>query len=197
VKPVLILFGRVPRRGAVKRRLAAGIGADAAYGFYRRMFDSLPRRLFDRRWRIVLALTPLRADWRLPAGVDVWPQARGDLGARMRRALLRARGPALLIGTDIPDVSRGDIAEGFRALRRVPFVFGPAADGGYWLVGTRRRGLTSALFRNVRWSGSHALADSLCTLPASARAALLRRHHDVDDAEGWQRFRNRAARTRR
>lgn len=197
MKPVLILFGRVPQRGAVKKRLAAGIGVGAAYAFYRRMFNSLPRRLADRRWRIVLALTPLRARWRLPSGVESWPQARGGLGERMRRALLRAGAPALLIGTDIPDVSRADIAAGFRALRRAPFVFGPAADGGYWLVGTRRRVLTGALFRAVRWSGPHALADSLRTLPAGARAALVRRHHDVDDEAGWRAFRSRAVRTRR
>lgn len=197
MKPVLILFGRVPQRGAVKKRLAAGIGTGAAYGFYRRMFNSLPRRLADRRWRIVLALTPLRARWRLPAGVEAWPQSGGGLGERMRRALLQARGPALLMGTDIPDVNRSDIAEGFRALRRAPFVFGPAADGGYWLVGTRRRVLAGALFRTVRWSGPHALADSLRTLPSGARAALVRRHHDVDDEAGWRAFRSRAGQTRR
>jgi hypothetical protein len=72
---------------------------------------------------------------------------------------------AVLVGTDIPEISASAVAHAFRLLGRTSFVFGPAADGGYWLIGWRRRAAWPwrALSR-VRWSTAHALADSLCGL---------------------------------
>ena len=48
-------------------------------------------------------------------------------------------GPVVVIGSDIPGITARHIAEAFRLLGRHAFVFGPARDGGYWLVGARRR----------------------------------------------------------
>lgn len=189
MKPTLVLFGRVPQRGAVKHRLAAAIGHAGAFRFYRVLFGTLPRRLRDPRWQIVLALTPERALWRLPSHCSRVGQGRGDLGARMRRALDRAGGPAVLIGTDIPDVSRGLVSSAFNQLRRHPFVFGPAEDGGYWLVATRkRRPLPHVLFRGVRWSSDTALVDTLATLPFAAAAGFAATLRDVDDGDDWAAF---------
>ena len=107
-------------------------------------------------------------------------QGRGDLGARMGRALARHR-RAVLVGCDIPDLGRADIAAAFRALGRAQAVFGPAEDGGYWLVGFGPR-RPPAPFAGVRWSSEHALADTLANC-RSYRVALLRRLQDVDTAE--------------
>ena len=65
-RPVVILFARAPRLGAVKRRLARGIGARAALRFYRATLAATARPIArDRRWRTSLAVTPAgaRADW--------------------------------------------------------------------------------------------------------------------------------------
>ena len=89
-------------------------------------------------------------------------------------------GPVCLIGADIPGITRGHIARGFAALGRSQMVFGPAPDGGYWLVGAQRYGaLPSGLFRDVRWSTEHALADTLASVPG-CRVALLDELRDVD-----------------
>ena len=198
----LIVFARAPRLGTVKRRLARGIGALAALRFYRGQLRRLLREVgHDRRWRTVLAVTPDRARW--PCGLSILPrsgvpapprsgqafpprssptflpQGGGDLGARMRRALARHR-RAVLIGCDIPDIRRADIAAAFRALGAADAVFGPAADGGYWLVGFGPR-RPDAPFAGVRWSTEYALADTLANFPRH-RTALLRRLHDIDTA---------------
>ncbi len=181
----VIIFARAPRLGTVKRRLAQGVGALAALRFHRGQLASLARRLArDRRWRTVLAVTPDRARARWPAGVPRQPQGRGDLGQRMRRALARHR-RAVLVGTDIPGLGVADVAAAFRALGRAPAVFGPAEDGGYWLVGFGPR-RPERPFVGVRWTTAHALADTLANCAranrAGRRVALLRRLRDVDTA---------------
>ena len=176
---VVILFARAPRLGAVKRRLARGIGAMAALRFYRAQLARTLHLARDPRWRVELAVTPDHGAARWPRGIARVPQGRGDLGARMGRALGRHR-RAVLVGSDIPGLARADIAAAFRALGRAQAVFGPAEDGGYWLVGLGPR-RPARLFAEVRWSTEHALADTLANF-AGRRVALLRRLRDVDTA---------------
>jgi hypothetical protein len=184
-RPVVIIFARAPRLGTVKRRLAAGIGARAALRFYRAMLAATAWPIArDRRWQTILAITPARAraDWgRLaPRGTLRTDQASGDLGQLMERAL--APFPrAILIGSDIPGLGPADIAAGFRALGRADAVFGPAMDGGYWLVGFGPR-RPYRPFAKVRWSGPHALTDTLVHFHRH-RVALLPPKRDVDSAE--------------
>ena len=144
----LILFVRAPRLGAGKKRLARDIGAVAALRFERLMLARSLRRLGrDRRWRLRLAVTPDRAAGRFR---NAMPQGSGDLGARMRRALAAGGpGPAVLVGSDIPGMTAAHIAEAFGLLGHHDIVFGPAADGGFWLVGCRH---LPPDFGVVRWS---------------------------------------------
>jgi len=195
----LVLFARRPQLGAVKRRLAADIGAPAAYGFYRRTLRDVAWRLGrDRRWRIWLAVTPDRAAaetglWPVPPGTAVIGQGPGDLGARMARPFREfPPGPVVIVGSDIPEVEVADIAAAFRVLGSHDLVFGPAADGGYWLVGARRRpAVPRNLFAGVRWSSEHALADTLANVAPRCRVALLDARSDVDDGDAWRRWRIR------
>lgn len=184
----LVIFTRAPRLGRGKRRLAAGIGDMAALRFQRLTVDALIHRLArDRRWRTVLAVTPESARW--PTGIPRIDQGPGDLGRRMTAAFeAMPAGPAIMIGGDIPDIRPRHIARAFRALRGHDTVFGPAADGGYWLVGLRDRALLRGLFREVRWSSEHALADTVANLPPGRSHALVDRLEDVDDAAAYYRW---------
>lgn len=205
MKGHLVIFARAPRRGAVKRRLADDIGDGPALAFYRRTLHDVTRRLGgDPRWRSWLAVTPdtdaMRPRlWPSVPGLRVIPQGRGDLGERMARPMAGfPPGPVIVVGTDIPDITQEHIADGFAALGTHDFVFGPATDGGYWLVGARRRPVVPAgLFGGVRWSTEHALADTLAGLPRHARVALLNELDDVDDGAAWSAWRKgRRARSR-
>lgn len=173
-----------PRPGRVKTRLGRQIGMTDAAWWYRHHTTRLLRRLRDTRWQIVLSVSPDRAGlasrvW--PPDLPRIPQGEGDLGRRMARALCAMPGPAVLIGSDIPDVKRTDIADAFRALGQSPSVIGPARDGGFWLVGLRHPCLASpGLFRNVRWSHPETLEDTLPTLPHPVACAA--RLSDVDSA---------------
>jgi glycosyltransferase A (GT-A) superfamily protein (DUF2064 family) len=153
----------------------------------------LVRRLGrDRRWRLRIAVTPDRARLglpRRPRPERVVGQGGGDLGARMRRAIGGCpRGPVVLVGADIPLLAAAHIAHAFRLLGSCDLVFGPAEDGGFWLVGARRRPRSPAIFGPVRWSTRHALADALANLPGSTTIGWVERLADVDDANAHQRL---------
>lgn len=182
----VVVFAKVPRLGAVKTRLARDVGAVAAWRFYREASFSLLHELSaDRRWSLRLDVTPdAGVAWRgWPRDVARRAQGPGDLGRRMRRALRAAgAGPVVLVGSDIPQLRRRHIVRAFAALARADVVFGPANDGGFWLVGVRRPALASGLFADVRWSTPHALADSLAGLPAACRVELVDVLVDVDSA---------------
>jgi rSAM/selenodomain-associated transferase 1 len=185
MRETAIVFARAPRLGAVKRRLARGIGDRAALRFHRATLWRLLRALAaDRRFDTVLALTPDTARLRPPARVRRIGQGHGDLGQRMHRAFRRfRRGRAAIIGSDIPAAGAADLIAAFRALGRMPAVFGPAEDGGYWLVGLGPR-RPSRPFAGVRWSTRHALADTLANF-SGRRIALLRPLSDVDSMADW------------
>ena len=105
MKDTVVVFARVPRLGAVKRRLARDIGNRAALRFHVATMTRLVRALAaDRRVRTVLAVTPDHARFRLPARVPRLAQGCGDLGVRMHRVFWRFRhGRVAIIGCDIPD----------------------------------------------------------------------------------------------
>ena len=189
----LVVFVKAPVLGRVKTRLGAAIGADAARAFYRRESARLVGRLGrDRRWRLVLAVSPdpaCRATF-WPRALPRIAQGRGDIGARMARAFRALpAGPMVLIGSDIPDVTAPMIARAFRALGDGDAVLGPAEDGGFWLIGLKARARRLPLFRSVRWSSPQALADTRANL-GSRPVALIDRLRDIDtaaDYEAWRR----------
>lgn len=194
----LVIFAKEPRLGAVKSRLARDIGAAAALRFYEETLHTLIARVAHRApWRCWLAVTPdsfarvARRRWRsLPRDLAVIGQGPGDLGARMARSFAHLPpGPAVLIGSDIPAIARTHIEDAFAALGRHDAVFGPAEDGGYWLVGQRRLRPLPDLFRAVRWSSPHALADTLANLAPGQTHALVARLADVDNGAAYRSLR--------
>jgi len=183
----LVIFARYPSLGTGKRRLARDIGAAKALQFQRTMLALLVRRLAgDPRWITRFAITPdTSRPW--PKGIATLPQGRGDLGQRMARvARSLPPGPVVIVGSDIPDLSAAHIADAFRALGLCDTVLGPATDGGYWLVGLRRRPRFIDPFAHVRWSTEHALRDTLANL-TGRRVGMLETLSDVDDASAFPR----------
>ena len=180
----LVVMIKEPRPGRVKTRLGRDMGMTAAAWWFRHQTRTLIRRVQDPRWQVVLAVAPDReglASRVWPAHLPRWPQGRGDLGDRMGRMLRGAPpGPVCVIGADIPGITAGHVAQAFRALGRNDAVFGPAPDGGYWLIGLKRaRAVPPDLFAGVRWSTEHALADTIATLPGH-RIAQIATLQDVD-----------------
>ena len=195
----LVVFAKAPRIGDVKRRLAAGIGDGAAWRFYSATSRQVLRRVArDPGWRCWLAVTPDRFSTKgrfWPAEIARIPQGPGGLGDRMARPIRNLPpGPVVIIGTDIPALGACHIRAAFNALRSNDVVFGPAGDGGYWLIGLnrcprRREFAATGLFTGVRFSTAAALADTRANLDPRFRVAMLERLDDVDDAPAFARWR--------
>jgi len=188
-----------PRPGRVKTRLGAGLGMVSAAWWYRHQTARLMRRLGrDPRWRACLAVSPDvegRASRIWPRDLPRTDQGPGDLGQRMARLIRTAPpGPVVIIGSDIPGIAQTDIAAAFRALGTARTVFGPAPDGGYWLVGLARTGgrVPAYLFQNVRWSTESALSDSVATVEGPV--AYLRELQDIDTLRDFRAARPGSAR---
>lgn len=183
----LVIFARRPQIGVGKRRLAADVGDVEALRFARSSLDRLTRALGpDPRWRLWLAVSPDRPTAWARTGTAI-PQGAGDLGQRLTRLVDGLPpGPVVILGSDTPTVTRADVAEAFRTLGPARAVFGPATDGGYWLLGLRRGIGEQTPFGGVRWSTPDALSDTLANLQGS-RVAMLREREDVDDGAALKR----------
>lgn len=173
--------------GKAKTRLAADIGPVHALRVYRAMCAKILREVQDPRWDTVLYVTPNRY---IHAGFGgLWPefmpravQNDGDLTARLARAF-SIKAPIIAIGTDAPEVKNTDIAKAFKALKRHPAVFGPADDGGFWLIGLTGP-VKSGLFEDIRWSHADTFADMKAKL--DGKVHLIRTLKDIDDGEAYQ-----------
>lgn len=183
-------MAKAPRVGFGKSRLAAELGAAEAWRINRALQSRTLREARDPRWRTLLCVTPdsavalnLPAVWPrkdLYKGVVRVPQGRGDLGARMARALKDRRRVAM-IGVDCPALTRVHVAHAFAALKRAPFALGPASDGGFWLIAARDGSAAARVMEGVRWSTRHAARDVIGRLGVR-NVAMLEMLRDVDTA---------------
>lgn len=194
----LLVFVRAPVRGRVKTRLAREMGDDAALRVYRRLAEHTVAQAMrlargegvEVRVHHVGAGEIVR-EWLGPGPVYL-PQAEGDLGERMREAFARAfadgHGRVAIVGSDLPGLDAGLLRRAFALLDRHAAVLGPAADGGYYLLGLRA--LPPGIFDGIAWSTPAVLAQTLARFRAigiePARLEVLR---DVDEAadlpDGW------------
>ncbi len=131
------------------------------------------------------------------ADVELLAQRGDDLGARERNLFedLFAAGfiRVVIIGSDLPTLPAAQVGEALRKLRPGVVTLGPAADGGYYLIGLTPPapgGAVPDLFTGVRWGTAAAFDD---TVRAAARAGVaverIAAWYDVDDADGLARLR--------
>jgi glycosyltransferase A (GT-A) superfamily protein (DUF2064 family) len=104
----------------------------------------------------------------------------------MERLLLVAGADrSVLIGSDLPSVRAAHIADAFDVLAHRDAVFGPAEDGGFWLAGLKPVPRIGRVFGHVRWSGPHALADTLRNM-GHRQAGFAATLSDVDNRRDYE-----------
>ncbi len=199
--PTAVVLLKAPRLGTVKTRLAAELGAPRALAIYRTLAERQLRAI-PAGWSITVNFTPAEAEqelrgWlaaipRVPA-VAYCPQPDGDLGVRISAAFSQAfAGGApfvFALGGDCPDLSAAILEHAANRLAHpdIDAVLGPAADGGYTLLGLRAP--SPDLFVDVAWSTPQVLVQTRARLRgAGLRTYELPVLHDIDTAADWLRF---------
>lgn len=189
----LIVFARAPRLGQVKSRLAAAIGNERALEAYQILLRELARKLSGSQ-RLIVQFAPIDGEKELRTFfplAEFRPQVGSDLGDRLRHAFTESfrlgASKTAIIGSDCPYLEMDDIQCAWEWLGEADAVFGPALDGGYWLVGLKSE--QPGLFHAVSWGTAEVLRQSLTraeSLGISVR--LLRRLSDIDTAKDWTEF---------
>lgn len=191
----ILIFVKEPISGQVKTRLAVGIGADAACAVYRRCVERTLERLSGLREDITLCVEPVEATGRirrwLGSAWSMQPQSGGTLGERLADATSRTftagADRIVVIGTDSPWIDDVLVEQAFSVMERADLVLGPAADGGYYLVGLAKP--TPGLFRGIPWSTSRVLDQTLANARTLGRAvSLLSEGYDIDRLTDLQRW---------
>lgn len=198
----IAMLTRAPEPGRTKSRLAAAIGDEAAAALHRAFLrDEAAAVRSAGPWHAALFVEPPAATEELAAftGItDARPQGTGHIGLRMLHAqlMLAARGfaPIVVVGSDVPTLQPARLHQALRALRRADVVLGPAADGGYYLIGTWKP--RAALFddRSLRWGGGEIFATTeRIAHDAGLSTTRLPIEHDIDRPEDLEWLRERIA----
>ncbi|MGB5831528.1 MAG: TIGR04282 family arsenosugar biosynthesis glycosyltransferase [Thiohalocapsa sp.] len=163
----ILLFAKAPVPGRAKTRLIPALGADGAAQLHEQLLRATVAKLSGP------SLPPIEL-WCAPDGshqvfrdlarqykLELHDQSCGDLGARLLAAAvdaLRRADCVLMIGGDCPELGCTEVAMAHDALRRpgVDALLGPAADGGYVMLGLRRA--EASLFASMPWGGDRVAA---------------------------------------
>jgi rSAM/selenodomain-associated transferase 1 len=188
-RSIILLFIRAPAKGKTKSRLASSIGEDAALELYKNFVldiidtidkSSYPLRIFFHPPDAGEAL----ASW-LGHHYHCLPQDGNDLGERMEKSFERIFSEgftsAVLIGSDIPDLTPAVFHEAIESLKTNDVVMGPAVDGGYYLVGCNKTTFLREMFHGIAWGTNTVFRKTMGILhKASLRVHLVPEWQDVD-----------------
>lgn len=184
MRSLIIIFARAPVLGQAKTRLIPRLGEWRAARLHRWMIARAvetaravgPVEVHGTRHHSFFRR--LKAKFRLQRG--------RDLGERMHHALARSARRTVLIGSDCPALTAGDLQEALRALRAgYDAVLAPAEDGGYALIGVRH---ATHLFTGIAWGSSRVYEQTAKKLKGY-RWRALRTLWDVDRPEDLERLR--------
>ena len=184
-KNLLIVFVKNIILGKVKTRLAQTIGNTSAFSIYRELFSITEQesQKVDVCRHIYFSNAIIPSSWKYD---KKFIQKGNDLGEKMKNAFQQGFKAGyrniILIGSDLPDISKEIIESGFDKLQSNDVVFGPSDDGGYYLVGLSK--MNPSIFDDKPWSQSSLLDVTLQELSEQETSvSLLTPLNDIDTFE--------------
>ncbi len=194
----VIVFGRYPEIGKVKTRLAKEIGEEPALKFYKFSAENTfaeCKKIKSENILLYLFFSEVKdkasvAKW---TGNDFtyFSQSGSNLGERMYNAFLEifSKGikKAVIIGTDIPEINSEIIKQSCELLNYTDSVIGPAADGGYYLLGMKNP--HKFLFENINWSTGSVFSETKFRIMKNKLSFfVLKELGDIDTKEDYIRW---------
>ncbi len=193
---------RLPSIGRVKTRLCPPLTRQDAFSLYRLFLVDLFTSLKELKDADIYGFYTEEGLLSAIPGVlkdvaPLLPQKGSSLGDRIlnvfSRLFLMGYRRIVTIGSDSPDIPLNHVEKAFKMLLRKDCAIGPAADGGYYLIGLKYP--YKGLFLDIPWSTERVLE---CTLRRarylSIDFALIDGWYDVDDLGGLKRLSERGGR---
>ncbi len=184
-KDLVIVFVKNIKLGKVKTRLAKTIGNQGAFEVYKALVNITEKATseIEADKRIYFSDAILETKWN---GFEKFVQQGDDLGVRMKNAFNKGFEDGyeriVLIGSDLPDINVDHVSSGLKALEQSDAVFGPAVDGGYYLIGLSK--VYDCVFDDKPWSKSNLLKETLKELEKNAITfSTLDTLNDIDTFE--------------
>jgi uncharacterized protein len=188
----VIIFVKNPVAGKVKTRLAAAIGNDKALDIYLHLITHTVNAAVNvAADKYIYFSDEIDTTIGQNAAFKKAVQSGADLGERMKNAfsdvLNNAYHKVIITGTDCPGISPEILQRAFNQLAGTDVVIGPAADGGYYLLGMKA--LHPVLFDNIEWSTSAVLQTTVerCT-QNNLQCQLLEELSDIDEEKDLVHF---------
>lgn len=188
----LIIIAKYPEEKNVKTRLKGLMPDEKRLALYVSLLENTLRKLKSVPGvDTFIAYAPESGRGyftRFGVGLILLPE--GDLGVRMfhafRELFKAGYQRAALVGADIPDLSSAIILKAFTLLSSDDIVYGPAKDGGYYLVGMRKP--IKEVFEDVPWSSDQTLNRSIERAGQSGYSvALTEMLSDIDTIDDVKR----------
>jgi rSAM/selenodomain-associated transferase 1 len=191
VGPAALVMAKAPRAGEVKTRLEPLLGPEGCARLQGRLLARVARWAAEvAPGAAFVAFTPDDALEEVgdlvPAGTDLFPQEGADLGERLAAATARVlamhEGPLLTVGTDLATLEPSHAAAALDDLADgIDVTFGPAFDGGYYLIGLREAHPEVFALPSEAWGGARVLQLSLqAAAEAGLSLGMLRGERDLD-----------------
>jgi hypothetical protein len=137
VRPALLVIAKAPAPGRVKTRLSPPCSPEQAAALATAALADTLAAVAALPGRRVLVLDGAPGDW-IPPGFEVVAQRGDGLAERLAAAFADAGGPAVLVGMDTPQITPALLDRAVDGLGSAGAVFGPAEDGGFWLIGLQQ-----------------------------------------------------------
>lgn len=189
-KKHLIILVKSPIQGRVKTRLQPELNQKKSLEIYRAfVFDFLRTIDKDRDYQKIVAYSGSfkHLEGLVPQGFHVVGQGRGSLGNRMLRMFDWSRKQkaekTVIVGSDSPTLPVCSFETAFQTLDDHDVVFGPAWDGGFYLIGTRT-GFQTEFFKGVEWSSRLTLTQTIHRIKKfGKKIGVLFPWYDIDYAK--------------
>jgi len=201
----IILFVKYPEKGRVKTRLSAVLGDETTQNLYKCFVSDLIGTLEKKRYTFKIAFYPPGSykkiiSWLGPEHSYI-TQVGSDIGERMETAFketfLEGFNEVLVIGSDIPDITPSLIDKAFEVLKSSDAVIGPCFDGGYYLIGFRKKTFLSDTFKGIQWSTEGVFKDTMGVfMKKGFKVHVLPKLRDIDRIEDLITFYKESKKTR-
>ena len=188
---LVIVFAKNPELGKCKTRLAASIGDENALAVYKALIQYTAQVLSKLKEDCVVFYSEgiQTNDLWEDANFQKQVQSQGHLGKKMQAAFEwgfhKGYKQVCIVGSDLFELEVSDIHDAFQALETHDLVFGPAEDGGYYLMGMSA--LHSEAFKDKAWSTELVLKETLKDLKSNS-FQLLKEKNDIDTVDDLKKY---------